>query len=85
MSVRWSRLLEDIGFVVGLLLASLYCVAESLARVGFRLGTSDPITGIPWVTLAMVGLCIGPKMIGRATMGTVWTSIAAKFGGGKQP
>lgn len=74
-----SRLLEDIGFAVGLLLAAIYCLAEAAARVGFRLGTSEPITGVPWVTLAMVALCIAPKMVGRSTAGAAWRAIAARF------
>lgn len=78
-----SRLIEDVGFVVGLVLASVYCLAEALARVGFRLGTSEPITGVPWVTLAIVFLCIAPKMIGRVSAGRAWEFIASRVGGPK--
>lgn len=74
------RHIEDLGFVVAILVTLIYALAEAARRIGWCHGdcTKDP--GIPWVTLTLAGMCILPKMIGRASTGRIWEFVGSRFG-----
>jgi hypothetical protein len=84
-----ARWLEDVGFVVGILLGIAYVgLVEILPTACYSLDVCQqaPVDHpFPWVLVAIIALCIAPKMIGRSTAGRVWEAIAARFGGGKKP
>jgi hypothetical protein len=75
-----SRIVEDGGFVVAVLIALAYGLAEALASVGFRLGTCEK-AGFPWGLTVIVCALALPKTLGRASAGAVWTAIATRLGG----
>lgn len=74
---RW---LEDLGFIIAILMMITYGAAETLSSLGWRLGTCAVETRIPWVTLALAFMCILPKTVGRATTGKLWDAIAGRLG-----
>lgn len=65
-----SRGFEDLGFLVGIVNATLY-------TLGVQLGTAQPET---WAVVALNVTLIGPKMLGRATAGRIWERIAGRRG-----
>ena len=68
------RYVEDRALYVALAIAALYGVGEFLIDVGL---VDPPATRrIPWVTLVLCFLCVAPKMIGRATTGRAWLTLA---------
>lgn len=66
-----SRILEDVGFLVGILLAVLYVL-------GVHPGPAQPPA---WAAVCIILTCIAPKLIGRATTGRVWTLFASRGSG----
>lgn len=70
LSGRW---LENAGFTVGLYLAYVYVTAEAEA---VRLGTAVAGRPMPWGTIAVIGLCVAPKMLGRQTAGRIWEGVS---------
>lgn len=66
---RRSRALENVGFLVGLVVAVLY-------TQGVKLGPAEPPA---WAVVSVLFTCIAPKMLGRATSGRIWGKW---FGGG---
>ena len=79
-----SRVLEDVGFVVGLLMMVGYVgLVEILPALCHALGkcqNAPADTPFPWVVVTMAALCVAPKMIGRASAGKVWESLAGRLG-----
>lgn len=78
-----GRRAENVLAYAGAAQALFAGVMESLVRAGLRLGEGDAQTGIPWVNLAVLLVCVLPKTVGRRTGGTVWRAIAERFGGPK--
>lgn len=78
---RRSRLLEDFAFVIGILQAVGYGVAEMLGELGVRIGPCEASTGFPTITVVVFLGCVVPKMLGRATAGKIWERVP--FLGGK--
>lgn len=78
-----SRMVEDIGFGVGVIMALVYGSLEALRSVGWSLGKCEVTPGLPWVTIIMVTLCVAPKMLGRATAGKVWAGLAGLLPGNR--
>lgn len=70
-----SRFLEDFAFVVAILQAIGYGVAEMLGEQGVRLGRCEANEGFPYVTIVLFLGCVAPKMLGRATAGKIWERI----------
>jgi hypothetical protein len=70
-----SRFLENLGFVAGIVNATLY-------TLGVKLGPAEPAT---WAVVVLNATLIAPKMLGRASAGRIWDAIAARFGGGRPP
>ena len=83
MSADHGRRAENVLAYAGAAQAVFAGVLESLVRAGFRLGAGDAVSGVPWVNLAILGVCVLPKTVGRATAGRVWDAIAGRFGGPK--
>ena len=78
--MKHSRVIEDAGFVVAVVIALVYGLAEAAASIGFRLGECAE-AAFPWgLTIIVCALAL-PKTLGRASAGAVWTAIAARFGG----
>lgn len=67
-----ARWLEDVGFLVGIVNATLY-------TLGVKLGAAEPAT---WAVVALNATLIAPKMLGRSTAGRIWEGLAKRFGGG---
>ena len=76
-----SRWLEDAAFVVAIMQAVGYGVAEMLGELGVRFGACEVSTGFPYITVIVFLGCVAPKMLGRATAGKIWERIP--FLGGK--
>lgn len=75
-----SRLIEDLGFVVAVLIGGLYAGVEALVAGGI-LKTDCLERAFPWgVTMVIAALAL-PKTLGRSTAGRVWEIIAGLFGG----
>jgi hypothetical protein len=66
-----SRLLENVGFLIGIANATLY-------TLGVKLGVAEPAT---WAVVVLNATLIAPKMLGRASAGRIWDAIAGRFGG----
>lgn len=62
-----GRRVENIGFYVGLGIAVFTAGLESLKHYGV-LGNCTT-AGLPWVNIIILIMCVGPKMLGRATIG----------------
>lgn len=75
-----SRYIENGLAIVGILQAGLYGTLEALASVGWRLGKCEAETGFPWITAFILGVCVLPKTVGRATAGKVWETLGAIVG-----
>lgn len=73
-----SRLLEDFGFLVGLLLIAGKGVVEILADAGIVRHANH---GFPWAFFGYTALLIAPKMVGRASAGRAWEGLARVLGG----
>lgn len=66
MSER-SRVIEDAGMVVAILLGVAYGVAESLARLGICIGKCTAYdSSIPWGLLIVMLFLVAPKTLGRS-------------------
>lgn len=74
MTAHRSRWIEDALAVVGIAQAALYGTMEALARGGFLEHAEH--AGFPYVTMAILAVCVLPKTVGRATAGKVWDAIA---------
>lgn len=81
MSATGGRWIENILAIVGILQAALYGTMEALARGGFL--QHNEHAGFPWITLAILGVCVLPKTVGRATAGRVWDAVATRVGAPK--
>lgn len=66
-----SRVLEDLGFLVGIILAVLYVL-------GVKVGTGNPPA---WAVVSIIATLVAPKMIGRATAGRAWERIFGRGSG----
>ncbi|SRR6266571_295084 len=78
MSKEHSRVIEDVGFLAGLAIGVLYVLlVEILPRT--RSTPAPPSPGFPTVVVIIVGLCVAPKMLGRATTGRIWTHLADRI------
>lgn len=79
MSER-SRVIEDAGMVVAILLGVAYGVAESLARLGICIGKCTAFdTSFPWGLLIVMLVLVAPKTLGKATTGQIWTALAGRL------
>ena len=80
-----SRIVEDIGFAVGLLLGIAYVgLVEILPAACHAIGRCVNAPGdnpFPWVVVTIIALCVAPKTLGRATAGEFWKAIANRLGG----
>jgi hypothetical protein len=75
-----SRLIEDIGFIVGIVQAMLYGTLEALRHSGVVFGKCEAETGFPWITVIIFIGCVLPKTVGRATTGKIWEFAAGRLG-----
>ena len=66
-----SRILEDSAFVLGVVVAAGYVVFAEILK-------PDPGRAFPWGVMILVGACVAPKTLGRATAGRIWDRIAGK-------
>lgn len=78
--MRW---VEDFGFLAAVLIAFLYGAAESASVLGFCRGPCNIDHPFPWGLLLILLTLALPKVLGRATAGEIWQSIAGRFGGGR--
>lgn len=60
-----SRVLEDVGFIAGILLAAGY-------TLGIQLG---PAPREAWAVVAINLTLVAPKMLGRGTAGEIWKRV----------
>ena len=79
--VKRSRVLENIGFGMALIVGTVYALSETITHVGFSIGTGNN-DKFPWGVLIMVVTFSLPKILGRATAGRIWSGIAGKLPGG---
>lgn len=81
-----SRLLEDVSFVLGVLVAVSFAAAEIALKLGVHLGEcSHTDSGTPWGLLVIAGILIAPKTLGRATAGKVWQAVGERIAGRRLP
>lgn len=89
MTTHHSRLLENIGFAVGVAVGAFYVVAvEAVPQLCYSLGKclqAPQPHPFPWGVVIIVTALVLPKTLGRVTAGKVWQTISAKFPGGGQP
>lgn len=79
MKEKHSRLIEDVGFLVAVLLVGAYGAVE----VGVHAGLLHPEVhdhSIPWPMVIGVGALILPKTLGRASAGRIWGIALTRFG-----
>lgn len=76
-----SRGIENWLAGAGIVQAAFYGVAEGLARLGVHVGSKEPDTSFPWITVIIFVGCVLPKTVGRATSGKLLGAIASRFGG----
>lgn len=62
-----SRVLEDVGFIAGILLAAAY-------TLGIQLG---PAPREAWAVVAINLTLVAPKMLGRGTAGKIWEVLSS--------
>lgn len=73
-----GRGVEDVGFLVAILLVLLYGAAEAAAHVGLvrpvPAGATcpPPVHSLPWALVLSVFALVLPKTIGRASAGRIW-------------
>lgn len=65
------RMVENIGFLGGALVAVLYGTAEAAQQAGLLQNPAHS-RGIPWGLVIIVGALVLPKTLGRATAGKIW-------------
>lgn len=79
-----SRIVEDILAFAGIIQALFYGGMEALRSAGFKLGDCPTEHSFPWVTIAILAICVAPKTVGRATAGKAWAGLAGMLpSGGK--
>lgn len=66
-----SRVLENVGFLVALVLGASYVVKVEIIAIGTR-------PSFPWGLVIICGLLIAPKTLGKATSGRIWSAIARR-------
>lgn len=71
-----GRLLENVGFLMGIIVVSGFGAAEAVGHLGMRLGDCGHIDGIPWGIVTVAGVLCMPKMFGKVTAGQVWIKAA---------
>ena len=72
---RPSRLVEDVGFGAGLLIATAFAGVELVIRMGVRLGPCGEDTHFPWWFVIVIGVLVAPKMLGKGTAGKGWEGL----------
>jgi len=71
-----SRLIEDVGFCVGLGLLGLRGLAEVVPEMLGPFMTLKPHEHhVPWAILLSSVLLVAPKWLGKATAGKVWEAL----------
>jgi len=81
MSER-SRIIEDVGMVLAILLGVAYGIAESLARIGICLRDCTAFdNSFPWGLLIVMLTLVAPKTLGKATTGQIWSALAGRIPG----
>lgn len=73
--MKFSRLLEDIGFLAAIGLGVFAGVREALYAV--------PDRPFPWALLIVMAVLAAPKTLGRMTAGQVWDRIISILPGKK--
>lgn len=76
MKAQHSRLIEDLGFVVALLIVTAYSGVD----IGVHAGLLHPTVhteGVSPGQIIVVSALILPKTLGRATAGKVWSTLAS--------
>lgn len=77
--ILWSRLLEDLAFLLGIFLIGAKGLVEILQDASV-LPHRDHSFGSIMLEFGRNGLLIAPKMLGRATAGRAWVALTQRFG-----
>jgi len=79
---KFIKGVENFFFILACTIMSLYAVAETLHKIGWKIGPcGNDVGGIPVGILIMCGFMILPKIAGRASAGRIYEGIANRFGG----
>lgn len=82
MEHRWIE--NGLAILGGVIAASYVLGVEVIPHVCYSLGkcihAPVPSNGIPWGVVILVGACVLPKTVGRATAGRVWDVVAGRIG-----
>jgi hypothetical protein len=81
--MRLSRVAEDIGFLLATVIATVFVLAESAARIGLKVGECAYDSNFPWGLVVLVCALVLPKTLGRATAGKVWSFVGSRISGSK--
>ena len=77
-----SRVIEDCAFVAGVLVLVTFALVEAALKIGIHFGGCQHTdSGTPWGLLITGSLLVAPKMVGRATAGSVWRAIGDRIAG----
>ncbi len=66
---------ENIALYFGLFVAGIGILVESAKQLGLARGAvcaEHWWQMVPWFNLAVLGVCVLPKMVGRQTYGKIW-------------
>ena len=77
--ILWSRLLEDVAFLLGVFLIGSKGIVEVLQDASV-LPHRDHSLGSIVLEFGRNTLLIAPKMLGRATAGRAWVALTQRFG-----
>lgn len=77
--ILWSRLLEDLAFLLGIFLIGAKGLVEILQDASL-IPHHDHSLGSIVLEFGRNTLLIAPKMLGRATAGKAWVALGQRFG-----
>lgn len=72
---------ENIALYFGLFVAGIGILVESIKQLGLAKGqvcADHWWQMVPWFNLAVLFVCVLPKMVGRQTYGKIWESFASR-------
>ena len=77
-----SRVIEDCAFGAGVVVLVTFALVEAALKIGIHFGKCQHTdSGTPWGLLIVGALLVAPKMVGRATAGSVWRAIGDRIAG----
>jgi Ni/Fe-hydrogenase subunit HybB-like protein len=80
-----SNGIKTFTFVLAVLIACLYVLAETASRVGLLLGNCEASNGFPWGVVVIVAALVLPETVGRAASSKILEAISDRISGPDKP